>query len=58
MVRLDLDARRTRLLEDQAGMIANVFRAVINDTELALSAEMRDRLFTASSKHLRAARGQ
>jgi hypothetical protein len=58
MVRLDLDARRTRLLEDQGEMIANVFRAVIEDPELAFGAEMRDRLFAASSKHLRATRGQ
>lgn len=54
LVKLDLDTRRTRLLETYGEMISSVFRAVINDPELAFNAEMRDRLMAASSKHLRA----
>jgi hypothetical protein len=54
LVRLDLDARKARLSQDQATLIASVFRALVNDPELAFNADMRDRLLAAASKHLRA----
>ena len=53
MVRLDLDARKDRLTEDQGRMLANVFRRVFDDPELALDADGRSRLLGVAARHLR-----
>jgi hypothetical protein len=53
-IKCGIAEREVKLLEQQGKMIADIFRAFINDPELAVEPEVRQTMLVVASKHLRA----